>query len=60
MAGTNMATTSLTPVGHAADSPEPFLRFSLAMAMRPKFPTYEIRIWAMMLKISHISGLNGR
>jgi hypothetical protein len=29
-------------------------------AMRPKFSTYKIRIWAMMLKNFHISRPNGR
>jgi hypothetical protein len=50
-----MATTSLTSVGGDAGSPEPSEGCRLRLAMRPKFLTYQIHIWAMMLENFHIS-----
>jgi hypothetical protein len=57
---TNMATTSFTSVGNSADSPDPFLSRYLSPAMLPKFSTYTIYIWTMMLKNFHISSPNRR
>jgi hypothetical protein len=57
---TNMAPTSFTLVGNSADSPAPLLSRHLPLTIMPKCSTYEIRIWAIMLKNFRISSPNGR